>query len=45
MKRLALTLILLSLSTLFLGACHTVSGVGKDVQSAGDAIQDASGKE
>ncbi len=45
MKRLALTLILLSLTTLFLGACHTVAGVGKDVQSAGDAIEGASGKD
>jgi predicted small secreted protein len=27
-----------------LSACHTVSGVGKDMKSAGGAIQDASGK-
>jgi predicted small secreted protein len=45
MKRLTLTLLLLSCSALFLGACHTVAGVGKDVQSAGGAIEDASGKQ
>lgn len=45
MKRSLLTLLLLSCTTLFLGACHTVAGVGKDMQSAGDAIEDASGKD
>ena len=27
-----------------LSACHTVAGVGKDMKSAGTAIQGASGK-
>jgi predicted small secreted protein len=44
MKRLALTLVLLSFTALFLGACHTVAGVGKDVQSAGKGIEGASGR-
>jgi predicted small secreted protein len=45
MKRLVLILLLLSVSTIFLGACHTVAGVGKDVKAAGTAIEDASGKD
>lgn len=29
---------------LALSACNTVSGAGKDLKSAGDAVTDASGK-
>jgi predicted small secreted protein len=32
-------LLLLSMMS-FLAACHMVEGVGKDVESAGDSIQD-----
>jgi predicted small secreted protein len=35
-------LVLLALfSVAVLSACHTVEGMGKDIQSAGDAIEDA----
>ncbi len=44
MKRFVLTLCLLGFTTVFLGACHTVAGVGKDVQAAGSEVQEASGK-
>jgi len=44
MKRFVLTLLLLSVSTAFLGGCHTVAGVGKDVKAAGEEVQEASGK-
>jgi predicted small secreted protein len=44
MKRFILTLLLLSFSAAFLGACHTVAGVGKDVKAAGEEVQEASGK-
>lgn len=37
-RKLAAALMLVSMA--FLGACHTVEGVGKDVESAGDSIQD-----
>jgi predicted small secreted protein len=37
-RKLAAVLMLAMMS--FLGACHTVEGVGKDVESAGDSIQD-----
>lgn len=39
MKRLT-TLMLLSLFSLGLAACHTVAGAGKDMQSAGETIED-----
>ncbi|MCE7032007.1 entericidin A/B family lipoprotein [Lysobacter sp. GX 14042] len=39
MKRLT-TLMLLSLFSLGLTACHTVAGAGKDMQSAGSTIED-----
>ena len=32
------------LSLVVLSACHTVAGVGKDMKSAGTAIEGASGK-
>ena len=35
-------LVLLALLTIaVLSACHTIEGMGKDIQSAGDAIEDA----
>ncbi len=37
-----LAIALLSLAAL--SACHTVAGVGKDMKSAGTAIEGASGK-
>ncbi len=40
MKKLTITL-LLSLSLSSLGACNTVSGVGKDLKKAGEAIENA----
>jgi len=39
MKRLT-TLMLLSLFSLGLAACHTVAGAGKDMQSAGEAVEE-----
>lgn len=39
--RAVLLLLLGSISTLALQACNTVEGAGKDVQAAGDAIEDA----
>jgi predicted small secreted protein len=38
---LLLTLVMASM----ISACHTVAGVGKDTQKAGEAIEDASGKD
>ncbi len=32
-------------AALALGACNTVNGAGKDMQSAGSAVSDASGKD
>ena len=34
------TLFAMTLATLVLAACNTVEGAGKDVKSAGDAIED-----
>ena len=34
-------LISVALSSLLLSACNTVEGIGKDVQSAGEAVEDA----
>jgi predicted small secreted protein len=36
MKRFVLTLLLLSFTTAFLGACHTIAGAGKDVSEVGE---------
>jgi len=41
MKRLLLTLLLLSFSSAFLIGCNTVAGVGKDVQEVGEEVEDA----
>ncbi len=40
MKRLALTFLLLSFSATFLSACHTMAGVGKDVQEVGEEVEE-----
>ena len=37
-RKLLAVLLLSMMGTL--GACHTVEGVGKDIESAGDSIQD-----
>ncbi|MGN6113199.1 MAG: entericidin A/B family lipoprotein [Luteimonas sp.] len=37
-RKLAAVLLLAMMGTL--GACHTVNGMGKDLESAGDSIQD-----
>ena len=45
MKRFVLTLMLLSFTTVFLGACHTIAGVGKDVKEVGEEVEEtAEGK-
>ena len=38
MKRFVLTLLLLSFTTAFLTACHTMAGAGKDVQEVGEEV-------
>ena len=40
MKRAAMSLLLLSLYTLSLTACHTMAGVGKDVQEVGEEVEE-----
>jgi predicted small secreted protein len=32
------SLLLLSFTTAFLGACHTIAGAGKDVQEVGEEV-------
>jgi predicted small secreted protein len=45
MKRFVLTLLLLSFTTAFLGACHTIAGAGKDVSEVGEEVTEtAQGK-
>ena len=39
-KLFASTILLSMLSMGALSACHTVEGVGKDIESAGDSIKD-----
>ncbi len=39
MKR-TLSLLFLSLFTLSLGACHTMAGVGEDMQEVGEEIEE-----
>jgi predicted small secreted protein len=43
MKKVISSLALLAVFTLFAG-CNTVAGVGKDIQKAGDVIEDAAKK-
>lgn len=40
MKRLISMLMLLVFTTLFMSACHTVAGVGKDVQEVGEEVEE-----
>ena len=40
MKKLASVLLLVSIA-LSLSACHTMAGIGKDVEKAGEVVQDA----
>jgi len=40
MKKLASVLLLVSIA-LSLSACNTMAGIGKDVEKAGEAVQDA----
>ena len=45
MKRFVFSLLLLSFSTAFVTACHTVEGVGKDVKEVGEEVEEtAQGK-
>ena len=41
MKRFVLTLLLLAVSTAFVTGCNTVRGAGKDVQKAGEEVQES----
>jgi entericidin A len=36
--------LVISVSLLALGGCNTVSGIGKDVKAAGQAVQNVGGK-
>jgi predicted small secreted protein len=40
MKRVVLNLVFLTLVTGMLSACHTVAGVGKDVQEVGEEVEE-----
>jgi len=42
-KIVSLTFLLLTSAT-FISGCNTMSGIGKDVESAGDAIEDSAEK-
>ena len=44
MQRTALFLLAVVFGTLTLTACNTVQGVGKDVQKAGEVVEDAAKK-
>ena len=41
MKRSLATLLLLLVTSSFLTACNTVAGAGKDVQKAGEEVEEA----
>ena len=41
MKRSLLSLLLLCMSSAFLIGCNTVEGAGKDIQAAGEEIEEA----
>ena len=41
MSKRLLTLLLLSIAALALSGCNTIQGAGKDIQKAGEAIEDA----
>jgi entericidin A len=40
MKRFVLTLLLVCLASSFVVGCNTVAGAGKDVQKAGEEVQE-----
>jgi predicted small secreted protein len=40
MKRAVLSLLLCTLITGMLSACHTVAGAGKDIKEAGEEVQE-----
>ena len=40
MKRVVLSLVLCTLITGMLSACHTVAGVGKDVKEVGEEVEE-----
>ena len=40
-KRTALVIVVLGLVAFITAACNTVEGAGKDIESAGEGIQDA----
>ena len=40
MKRFVFSLLLLSFSTVFVTACHTMEGVGKDVKEVGEEVEE-----
>lgn len=40
-----LVLIISSLMTVFLSGCNTTAGIGKDIEAAGDAIEDKAEEE
>jgi predicted small secreted protein len=40
MKRPVMSLLLLALYTVSLTACHTMAGVGKDVQEVGEEVEE-----
>lgn len=44
MKRIVNASLLVVLTLSLLTACNTVKGFGKDVQKAGEKVEDASGK-
>ncbi|QWV92889.1 entericidin A/B family lipoprotein [Geomonas oryzisoli] len=45
MKRKIATAVMLTLTTVWaLAGCHTVKGVGQDMQSGGKAIENSSGR-
>lgn len=43
MKRTMTTLMLAMFSLVMLAGCNTMAGAGKDIQKAGDKIEDAAG--
>ena len=40
MKRPVMSLLLLALYTVSLTACHTMAGIGKDVQEVGEEVEE-----
>jgi entericidin B len=44
MRRKIVAAVVFLVSVLTLAGCHTVKGVGQDIQSGGEAIEESSGK-